>query len=98
MFAGSIYTLATLSGWGWIYLQLQQLGLTGTIVLAEANIEYFKPILAPGYAKLIDEDITGEVNLLRKDKSTRISLVVNIYNGEMIAAKFAGSYAVLPVK
>jgi thioesterase domain-containing protein len=98
MFAGSIYTLATLSGWGWIYLQLQQQGLTGTIVLAEANIEYFKPILAPGYAKLIDEDITGEVNLLRKDKSTRISLVVNIYNGEMIAAKFAGSYAVLPVK
>jgi thioesterase domain-containing protein len=98
MFAGSIYTLATLSGWGWIYLQLQQQGLTGTIVLAEANIEYFKPILVPGYAKLIDEDVTGDVNLLRKGKSTRISLVVNIYNGEVIAAKFAGSYAVLPVK
>ena len=98
MFAGSIYTLATLSGWGWIYLQLQQQGLTGTIVLAEANIKYFKPILAPGYAKLIDEDVTGDVNLLRKGKSTRISLVVNIYNGEVIAAKFTGSYTVLAAK
>lgn len=98
MFAGSIYTLATLSGWGWIYLQLQQQGLTGTIVLAEANIEYCKPISAPGYSKIIDEDATGDVSPLRKGKSARVSIVVNIYNGEMIAAKFAGSYAVLPVK
>jgi thioesterase domain-containing protein len=98
MFAASIYTLATLSGWGWIHTQLQQYGLVGTIVLSDANIEYFKPISAPSYAKLTAEDVTGDVKILRKGSNARVRLVVNIYNGETISAKFTGSYTVLAVK
>ena len=44
MFAGSIYTLATLAGWGMIQLHLQEEGLTGGIVLADGHIEYKAPI------------------------------------------------------
>lgn len=98
MFAGSIYTLATLSGWGWIYLQLQQQGLTAKIILAEADIKYCRAISAPGYAKLTADDVIGDISMLSAKRNARISLVVNIYTGENIAAKFTGSYAVLVSK
>ncbi|MFQ3277677.1 MAG: thioesterase domain-containing protein [Colwellia sp.] len=95
MFAGSIYILATLSGWGWVYLQLQHLQLKGDIVLANANIEYHKPITGLGYAKVKAESVSGDFTRLKQGKNTRIKLTVHIYNGNEIAATFTGSYAVL---
>ena len=44
MFAGSIYTLMTLTGWGMLWLQQQLHGVEGNIVLADANIRYHAPI------------------------------------------------------
>lgn len=98
MFAGSIYTLATLSGWGWVYLQLQQQQLKGDIVLAKANIKYHAPITGIGYAKVLAESVSGDFTRLTKGKNARINLTVHLYSGEDIAATFTGSYAVLAPK
>ena len=98
MFAGSIYTLATLSGWGWVYLQLQQQQLKGDIVLAKADIKYHAPIAGSGYAKVVTESVSGDFTRLTLGKNARINLTVHLYSGENIAATFSGSYAVLAPK
>jgi len=101
MFAGSIYTLATLTGWGWVYLALKerqqiQTDLDGDIVLAEANIRYHSPIKGLAYGQVIKEDVSGQFDSLLQEKKARINLIAHIYCGEKIAATFKGSYFILP--
>ncbi|MDP7591726.1 MAG: bifunctional GNAT family N-acetyltransferase/hotdog fold thioesterase [Litorilituus sp.] len=98
MFAGSIYTLATLTGWGWIYLTLQSLppSIDGNIVLAEGNIRYHKPIKGLTYAKVVAENVSGELEDLALGKSAHVELVAQVYCGENTAATFKGRYVVLP--
>ncbi len=98
MFAGSIYTLATLTGWGWVYLVLgeHQDNLQGDIVLAEANIRYHTPIKGLVYGQVIASDASGQFENLALGKNARIKLTAHIYCGDNIAATFTGSYFVLP--
>jgi thioesterase domain-containing protein len=103
MFAGSIYTLATLTGWGWVYLALQaqqheqkQNNLRGDIVLAEANIRYHRPIKGLAYGQVVQQDVSGQFDNLLQGKKARINLVAHVYCGEKIAATFKASYVVLP--
>ncbi|MCW8832018.1 MAG: bifunctional GNAT family N-acetyltransferase/hotdog fold thioesterase [Colwellia sp.] len=100
MFAGSIYTLATLTGWGWVYLALgeYQQGLQGDIVLAEANIRYHTPIKGLVYGQVVESDVSGKFDNLARGKNARLKLTAHIYCGETIAATFTGSYVVLPKK
>lgn len=44
LFAGSLFSLATLTGWGLIWLMLRERHLGGTIILADAHIRYSQPI------------------------------------------------------
>jgi thioesterase domain-containing protein len=44
MFAGSIYTLMTLTGWGMVWLQQKRIGIEMDIVLADAKIKYHAPV------------------------------------------------------
>jgi len=98
MFAGSIYTLATLSGWGWVYLKLQESQLKGDIVLAKANIEYHAPITGVGYAIVRIDSVEGDFERLSQGRNARINLTAHLYSGDKIAATFTGCYAVLAVK
>lgn len=98
MFAGSIYTLATLTGWGWVYLELQRLALAGDIVLAKADIKYHSPIKGVAYAKVLASNVTGDFDVLNEGKNARVNLTAHLYSGDNVAATFTGSYAVLPIK
>ncbi len=101
MFAGSIYTLATLTGWGWVYLALQekqqeQANIDGDIVLAEANIRYHAPIKELAFGQVVHGDVSGQFDNLAKGKKARINLVAHVYCGDNIAATFKGCYVILP--
>lgn len=101
MFAGSIYTLATLTGWGWVYLTLQEQQTKGAerdgdIVLADANIRYHSPIKGLAYAQVVQADVSGNFDNLLQGKNARIDLTAYVYCGENIAATFNGSYFILP--
>lgn len=50
LFAGSLFSLATLTGWGLIWLMLRERHLGGTIILADAHIRYSKPISGKPHA------------------------------------------------
>jgi thioesterase domain-containing protein len=42
-FAGSLYAIAALCGWGMTWLQLKTRHIDGSIVIAEGNIRYARP-------------------------------------------------------
>lgn len=101
MFAGSIYTLATLTGWGWVYLALKEQqennnALDGDIVLADANIRYHSPIKGIAYGQVEQANVSGELDNLLQGKSAKINLTAYVYCGDKIAATFKGSYFILP--
>lgn len=98
MFAGSIYALATLTGWGMVHLQLQALGLTGDIVLADANIRYRAPLVQQPSARVSLLDCDGDLTGLLRGKQVRQQLRVTLYSGQQAVAEFSGCYAVLPKK
>ncbi len=96
MFAGSIYTLATLTGWGWVYLQLLKDKCSGDIVLAEANIKYLAPIAGIASARTEQKFVKGNTALLHQNKREKLTVEVEVLSGEKVAAKFTGCYVVLP--
>lgn len=98
MFAGSIYTLATLTGWGWVHCKLIELGVVGDIVLADANIKYCSPIEGIAYAATDNENKVVEFLKLKNQRNEKINVNVNVYSGEKIAARFTATYVVKPKK
>ena len=98
MFAGSIYTLATLSGWAWVYLQLNEANLEGDIVLAEGNVRYHAPLQGVAHAKVEHANTHREFIPLQQNNKARIKLNVQVYCGDNVAATFTGTYFILPKK
>ncbi|MDP5151432.1 bifunctional GNAT family N-acetyltransferase/hotdog fold thioesterase [Rheinheimera baltica] len=98
MFAGSIYTLATLTGWGMLYLQLRALGLQGNQVLADGSIKYFKPVTAEPEACCVLQNCLGSLEALGDGRKVIQQIRVQIYSAGTLAAEFSGRYAVLPHK
>ncbi len=96
MFAGSIYTLATLTGWGWVYLQLLKDDCQGDIVLADANIKYKAPIKGVVSARTSIELVEGSQNKTQSNKKLRFTVTVEVCSGDKVAALFTGHYVVLP--
>jgi thioesterase domain-containing protein len=98
MFAGSIYALATLTGWGMLYLQLKALGLHGDQVLADANIKYLKPVAAEPEARCSLQRCVGDLTALAQGRKVMQNIIVQIFSAGELAAEFSGRYAVLPDK
>jgi thioesterase domain-containing protein len=98
MFAGSIYSLATLTGWGLIFLELMQQSLEGEIVLGEATIRYSKPVKKRPRAICHIDAITNDFELLKRGRKCPVSLTVDILDDDIKVAEFSGQYWVLPVK
>ncbi|WP_333608344.1 bifunctional GNAT family N-acetyltransferase/hotdog fold thioesterase [Arsukibacterium sp.] len=95
MFAGSIYTLATLTGWGLLYLQLQAQGLSGAQVLADARIRYRKPVSSAPLAICRLSDVRGDLTVLRQGQNARQQLQVEIRCEGELSAEFTADYVVL---
>ncbi|ENY71688.1 bifunctional GNAT family N-acetyltransferase/hotdog fold thioesterase [Aeromonas diversa] len=98
MFAGSIYSLCVLAGWGLIWLQLKELGVVGDTVLAEGNIRYYRPVKASPEARVAREGMPAALLPLRHGEAARFQLSVQLYSGGKLAAEFVGQYVVQPAK
>jgi len=98
MFAGSIYSLATLTGWGLIYLQLKRLQLQGEIVLGDGNIHYHKPVTLKPSAVAELTSLEGNFSKLEKGKKCPLKLTIEVLDDTKPVAEFVGQYWVLPPK
>lgn len=98
MFAGSIYSLLTLTGWGLVWLQLQALGLHGDIVLADADIRYLAPVRQDARAEVLLSEARGDLANVRHGRKVRQQLTVRLVHSGQVLAEFHGRFAVLPVQ
>lgn len=98
MFAGSISTLATLTGWGWCYLAMKVNATNGDIVLADGRTKYFKPVsgFAHGVVKLRKQEDAPDFSVLNDGKRVRLHVNVDIMCGDIVCASFTGKYVILP--
>ncbi len=96
MFAGSAFTLATLTGWGMTWLLLKERGMHGDIVLADSTIRYRHPVEQNPVASTSLDGISGDLDRLASGRKARIIIHVVIYSGDTPAVDFIGTYMLLP--
>ncbi|HGH5991902.1 fatty acid biosynthesis protein FabY [Morganella morganii] len=96
IFAGSQFSMATLTGWGLIWLLLQENSLDGDIVLVDANIRYRKAVAGRPEAIASRDKLSGDLDRLARGSKARIKLEVTVGQGDEVGAVFTGTYMVLP--
>lgn len=98
MFAGSIFSLATLTGWGMLFLLLKEKQLEGDIVLGDGDIHYHKPITDKPIAICNIESLDGNFDILRRNKKCCLKLQINILDNQTPVAEFKGVYWIIPAR
>jgi thioesterase domain-containing protein len=95
-FAGSLYAVAALTGWGITWLALRERGFEGDIVIAEANIRYASPVAQDFVARCAFDAARHAPPFARlaAEGRCRFALDVAILAGDVTAATFSGQYAV----
>ncbi|WP_434939724.1 thioesterase domain-containing protein [Shewanella sp. HL-SH8] len=94
MFAGSIYTLMTLTGWGMVWLQQQLASVTGDIVLADAQVKYIAPVRQQPTARVIWPAL--DLSPLARGRRVKAELTVELWCQDVLCARFCGVYVSLP--
>lgn len=95
-FAGSLYAIAALTGWGMVWLALRSRGLGGAIVLAHGEIDYLRPVTERIVCRtgwpVAEHGIT--LDRLAASGRAECSLECLIGPAKRPAARFTGRYAV----
>ena len=79
LFAGSLFSLATLTGWGLIWLMLRERHLGGTIILADAHIRYSQPISGRPSAIADLGSLSGDLDRLARGRKARVQMQVELF-------------------
>jgi len=96
-FGGSLYSVAVLCGWGFVFHQMRLNKLSGHIVIQHSEVDYKLPV--DGEIRAICE-VNNEINLsrflkiYRRKNIARIKLDVKILFNKQEAALFSGSYVI----
>ena len=94
-FAGSLYSIAVLAGWGLIYLRLKEEGLAGDIVNQESSIKYIRPVteqIKVNCHVSSEKSFEKFLTMFRKKGIARISLAALINQDGEKAVVFHGRY------
>ncbi|AEY00302.1 acetyltransferase [Oceanimonas sp. GK1] len=94
MFAGSIYSQCVLTGWGLIWLQMQEYGLSGDIVQSSGDIKYLTPVWDEPTAE-VQGRLRDQLQPLARGERVKVELSVTLYSGGTRAALFTGRYVIL---
>ncbi|MER2494322.1 bifunctional GNAT family N-acetyltransferase/thioesterase [Catenovulum sediminis] len=98
MFAGSIYSMATLAGWGMVHLLVREAGLQGDIVLGKGEINYRKAIRGIPRARVHINDSVGELEPLKNNKKARLKMTVKLFDENKRCGEFIGDFYIMPIK
>jgi len=100
-FGGSLYSVAVLCGWGFIYHQMQLHKLSGHIVIQHSEADYKTPVDGEicAVCELGDElddrlGLQKFINIYQRKGKARIKLQVDILFADQSALKFIGHYVV----
>jgi thioesterase domain-containing protein len=93
-FAGSLNAIATLAGWGWVWLLLRRERLDGHVVIQDSTISY-RPVATDFLAECAApaREVPDQfLAALRRRRRGRISLQVTVSDAHGPAATFTGRY------
>lgn len=95
-FAGSLYSVCALAGWGTTWLQLRGRNLDGRIVLAEGRITYRRAVTEDIVCRCRFDPAEQLANLeqLAKTGSGLFPLLCGVDAGGRRAVRFEGEYSV----
>ena len=95
-FAGSLFSVSVLTGWGATWLALRERGLTGVIVVADSSIQYRKAVTSELVCRCSPDGaaLAAGIEQLEQKGRARFDLVCTIDSGEKRAVTFAGVYVV----
>ena len=97
-FAGSLNAVATLAGWGLVWLLLRERDLHATIVIQESETRYSLPVRGDFEARCAlpsAEAIEQFTEGLRRKGKARLKLTVEIADGLRAALTFSGRYVAI---
>ena len=94
-FAGSLYAIAALCGWGMTWLQLKTRDIDASIVIADGKIHYERPVQEAIVATCVFSirDQADSFVRLRNEGKSRLLLECVIKSQGEEAARFTGVYA-----
>jgi len=94
-FAGSLYAIQALTGWGMMHLQLALNTLDASIVIASGQINYAKPVAQDIRVRCSFDDHLAEMEKLRANGKGRFPLTCHVLLADgKPAGEFSGEYAV----
>jgi thioesterase domain-containing protein len=95
-FAGSLYSVAVLTGWGTVWLSLREHGVAGVIVVAESRITYRRAVTGELVCRCALEPATLASALaeLRAEQRVKLPLKCTIDSDSKPAVVFEGAYSV----
>ena len=94
-FAGSLYAIQALTGWGMMHLQLKLNALDASIVIANGQIKYAKPVAQDIYVRCSFGKHAGEMTKLKATGKGRFPLTCQVLLADgHPAGEFSGDYAV----
>jgi thioesterase domain-containing protein len=95
-FAGSLFSLCVLTGWGAAWLALRERGLPGVIVVADSRIQYRKAVSGDLVCRCTPDAAALAAGLAELEEKGRLSIdlacVIDV--GEKRAVNFTGTYVV----
>ncbi|WP_300173154.1 bifunctional GNAT family N-acetyltransferase/hotdog fold thioesterase [uncultured Aliivibrio sp.] len=96
MFAGSIFTMGTLTAWGMVWLLLKERGLdSASIMLVDSHIRYRQPITENPKGITSLNCLQGDFDRLKSGKRARVKVTVALCNGDTPAAEFSGTFMLM---
>lgn len=98
-FGGSLASLMTLAGWGWLSLQLASVEANADIYVADSQLRYLAPVYEDLHAEAAPQapsDWAGFLATLRQRGKARLEMTasVRLASGE-VAATFAGRFVAI---
>jgi len=96
-FGGSLYSVAVLCGWGFIYQQMKLQQLTGHIVIQHSEVNYLFPVDGTIEASCYLEDrsvLDRFINIYKRKARSRIHLQTKVTFQNRDAVIFNGQYVV----
>lgn len=96
VFAGSLFSICVLTGWGTTWLGLRRHGLSGAIVVSESQIRYRRAVGEDVLCRCSSEESVIGAAASQLDATGRVSLPLRctIDAGGKLAVTFEGNYVV----
>jgi thioesterase domain-containing protein len=93
-FAGSLYSVCALAGWGMCWLKLRERGLTAEIVLATSEIRYCRAVRTDIVCECRWSDTAShQLDGLPTEDRTRVGLGCEVTADDACAVRFSGDFA-----